>query len=236
MSSGRCHLPWYRTSPSRPRAAALHGIVERGQRQVLDPLGGQAVRLAPERQLDLGVGVSSRLRRSLVVGIQTRLGWLAVVPDRFLARQQATTEQKSWEHDRVSRGFARGHCWAVNGRSKTNRRFRQQLPMILYPTSESRSGRYRIVRVFRHYPFLQESRAPRSVGEYRKVFELRRFDSDSHPPCGSFGFPVTIAALTTPLYSIEEEKVLPTRRFRTVGSVSSSSWGRKPWRPLDDTS
>ena len=109
--------------------------------------------------------------------------------------------------------------------------------MILYPTSESRSGRYRIVRVFRHYPFLQEIRAPKSVGEYRKVFRTSLFGLGFPSSMRNFGFPVTIAALTTPLYSIEEEeKVLPTRRSRTILSVSSSCWGRKPWRPLDDTS
>ncbi len=58
-ASGRCLLPPVATTwPRRPRAAEVLRVGQHGDRQVGHPLGLQAMGLAPEGKLDVGLGIA----------------------------------------------------------------------------------------------------------------------------------------------------------------------------------
>ena len=93
-SSGALPLPLVRDQSQQTSRRGVQRVQERGQRQVLGPLGRQAMSLAPEGQLHLGIGILARFPFGGSVGFERRwrrLRWRVLWVAR---RDQCTTQEK----------------------------------------------------------------------------------------------------------------------------------------------
>ncbi len=82
--------------PHEPPRQGVGGIIQDGRRQVLHPLGGHPVLLAPEGQPDVGAGVVTRLARGRLIG--GPLGGSLGGRRRRVIRDQTEAEQDDREH------------------------------------------------------------------------------------------------------------------------------------------
>jgi hypothetical protein len=98
---GPLPLALVRDQAQQPPGGHVGGVDERRQSEVLDPLGRESVRLAPEGELDLGVGVAADFGFGLLVRLQ--VGWSS----RWISggngcREHDAGEQNRGDHRRAS--------------------------------------------------------------------------------------------------------------------------------------
>ena len=101
-SSGFCHLPPFATKPKQTSGRRMSGVDQGGQRQVLDPLGRKPMGLAPEGQLDLGVGITANLCLGGLISRHVGPSRLDIGRRGIEHCEKCGTQHECGEHDHAS--------------------------------------------------------------------------------------------------------------------------------------
>ncbi len=94
--------------PQQAPGGCVGGVDQGGEHQLLEPFRRQSMRLAPEGELDVGIGIVANLGLGGLISGQVGLGRRLIQAG---GRQQATREQHDREHHRLLEVRAAGRSF-----------------------------------------------------------------------------------------------------------------------------